>query len=213
MFLALIWAIRIILGVVTIHFKSINKNFQSSFSHKYHWHHDMTLACVIPWNIDNKTYWKLTTATPSFNSDSPKTHIYKTTLTWISSKTDITATGSTAEIILPNRRHCRIFRPASSIPRTRKTTKIKTCPSIAELYQIVPGIHPALYTPNNDNPMANALNNVPTIAYSIILPQLSKNGSFSIKYPASSTIGGKIKRKNVSGLNKSLSIWCCGLMA
>lgn len=46
----------------------------------------------------------LTTVTASFSRDSPKTMMNKTSLTWTSSNTARTATGSTAAIRLPNRR-------------------------------------------------------------------------------------------------------------
>lgn len=46
----------------------------------------------------------LHTVTASFNNDSPKTTIYSISLTWISSKTAKTATGSTAAINDENRK-------------------------------------------------------------------------------------------------------------
>ena len=49
----------------------------------------------------------LTTVTASFNKLSPKTTMYKISLTWISSKTASTATGSTALINAENRNICR----------------------------------------------------------------------------------------------------------
>lgn len=45
-----------------------------------------------------------TTVTASFRSDSPKTMMNRTSLTWTSSNTARTATGSTAAIKLPNKR-------------------------------------------------------------------------------------------------------------
>lgn len=56
-----------------------------------------------------------TTVTPSFSSDSPKTMMKRTSLTWTCSNTAMTATGSTAAIRLPNRRYC--SRPMSRSPR------------------------------------------------------------------------------------------------
>lgn len=59
-----------------------------------------TLQCLGDFGIYNL----LTTVTASFRSDSPKTMMNRTSLTWTSSNTARTATGSTAAIKLPNRR-------------------------------------------------------------------------------------------------------------
>lgn len=63
-------------------------------------------------------YNLLTTVTASFRSDSPKTMMNRTSLTWTSSNTARTATGSTAAIKLPNRRK-------SSSPEFRRPSKTK----------------------------------------------------------------------------------------
>ena len=52
--------------------------------------------------------WYSTTVTASFSNDSPNTTMYKISLTWISSKTANTATGSTAAISDENRNMSRI---------------------------------------------------------------------------------------------------------
>lgn len=52
---------------------------------------------------EEKEIWKRT-VTASFNNDSPNTTMYSISLTWISSKTAKTATGSTAAINDENRK-------------------------------------------------------------------------------------------------------------
>lgn len=47
---------------------------------------------------------------------------------------------------------------------------------------------------------------VPTTAISRIVPRLSKNMRFGIKYPASNIIGGSMYRKNVFGVNGDTSM-------
>lgn len=68
-------------------------------------------------------YNLLTTVTASFRSDSPKTMMNRTSLTWTSSNTARTATGSTAAIKLPNRR--KSSSPIFSWPSKTKQTKYK----------------------------------------------------------------------------------------
>ncbi len=59
--------------------------------------------------------WYNTTVTASFNKDSPNTTMYNISLTWISSNTANTATGSTAEIRDENRN---ISKTGVSTPKT-----------------------------------------------------------------------------------------------
>jgi len=68
-------------------------------------------------------YNLLTTVTASFRSDSPKTMMKRTSLTWTSSNTARTATGSTAAIKLPNRR--KSSSPVFRLPLKTKQTKYK----------------------------------------------------------------------------------------
>lgn len=49
------------------------------------------------------------------------------------------------------------------------------------------------------------LNIVPTTAISRIVPRLSKNNRFGMKYPASRIIGGSIYRKKVFGVSGDTS--------
>ena len=59
----------------------------------------------------------LTTVTPSFSSDSPKTMMYSISLTWTSSKTASTATGSTAEMRALNMKQWRMDTRRAIQPR------------------------------------------------------------------------------------------------
>lgn len=73
--------------------------------------------------IDFGIYNLLTTVTASFRSDSPKTMMNRTSLTWTSSNTARTATGSTAAIKLPKRR--KSSSPDFSSPSKTKPTNHK----------------------------------------------------------------------------------------
>lgn len=73
--------------------------------------------------VDFGIYNLLTTVTASFRSDSPKTMMNRTSLTWTSSNTARTATGSTAAIKLPNRR--KSSSPECSSPSKTKQTNYK----------------------------------------------------------------------------------------
>lgn len=72
----------------------------------------------------------LTTVTASFSSDSPKTMINRTSLTWTSSNTARTATGSTAAMRLPNSRKSRspVFRSPAGQTGCRLECNGGPCP-------------------------------------------------------------------------------------
>lgn len=54
-------------------------------------------------------------------------------------------------------------------------------------------------------PIVAILNIVPTTAINKIVPKLSKNRRFGMKYPASKIIGGSMYRKNVLGVSGDTS--------
>lgn len=69
-------------------------------------------------------------------------------------------------------------------------------------------MRPANFMPQSAVPVVNEFQRVPITAYIRIAPKLSKNSLLGMKYPESNTIGGRRKRKNVSG-----SSWYSGFLA
>ena len=114
---------------------------------------------------------QLTIEIPSLRRDSPRTAMWRISLTWTCSKTASTATGSTAEISDANTRECSNDKGVLSWNA------------------------PAHNTPHNETPIQIELSNVPMTAYKSIVPILSKKARFGMKYPASKMIGGKRTRK------------------
>lgn len=94
-------------------------------------------------------------------------------MTWIFSNTASTATGSTAEMRLPKSKFC---------------SKVISVKPNALIWQI----------PKSEIPMPMAFQSVPTTAYQNIVPKFSKKRRVGMKYPASSTIGGRRYKKNTS---------------
>eukprot|EP00061_Rhincodon_typus_P015922 g43869.t1 len=67
---------------------------------------------------------------------------------------------------------------------------------------------PASLMPQSAIPVVNEFQRVPIAAYIRMAPKLSKKSLLGMKYPESSTMGGRRKRKKVSG-----SSWYSGFLA